>query len=79
MQLGIYKHYKGNLYEVIGEAYYSGTLEPHIIYRALYESKDFPQGTMWVRPKSMFAEYVMYNDKEVKRFEYIGKNTKNLL
>ena len=50
---GRYRHYKGGLYEVIGTARHSETLEPMTIYRALYGE----QG-LWVRPASMFAERV---------------------
>ena len=34
--LGVYRHYKGNLYEVIGFAIHSETLEYMVIYKALY-------------------------------------------
>ncbi len=50
---GRYRHYKGGLYEVIGTARHSETLEPMTIYRALYGE----QG-LWVRPAGMFAERV---------------------
>ncbi|MFN5831238.1 MAG: DUF1653 domain-containing protein, partial [Bacteroidota bacterium] len=33
---GIYKHYKGKLYEVIGLVRHSETLEEMILYKALY-------------------------------------------
>ncbi len=52
-QLGIYQHYKGNLYEVIGIAKHSETQEEHVIYRALYGNYD-----VWIRPKSQFCETI---------------------
>ncbi len=45
---GKYRHFKGNLYEVIGVANHSETLEPMVVYRALYGD-----GGLWVRPASM--------------------------
>ena len=33
---GLYRHYKGNLYEVVGTVRHSETLEPMTLYRALY-------------------------------------------
>ncbi len=68
---GIYKHYKGKLYEVIGIARHSETLEELVVYKALYESKEFGRNAVWVRPKAMFAEKVVVDGNEVPRFEFI--------
>jgi hypothetical protein len=65
---GVYRHYKGNLYEVLGIAIHSESLEKMVLYKPLYESNEFP-GAMWVRPLSMFLEKVMVNGIEVPRFE----------
>ena len=64
--LGRYKHYKGNIYEVIGVAKHSETLEEVVVYRALYGDNE-----LWVRPLKMFFEEVEVNGKKVKRFEFI--------
>ena len=64
IQLGIYRHYKGNKYEVIGFAKHSETLEEMVIYRALYGEN----GT-WVRPLSMWENLIEVDGKTVKRFE----------
>lgn len=63
---GIYRHYKGNLYEVIGTASHSETLETMVIYRALYGEYG-----LWVRPAAMFAEQVSVNGRQQPRFELI--------
>lgn len=69
---GRYRHYKGNEYEVLGIARHSETLEEMVVYRALYESKDFGRDALWVRPLSMFTEEVEVNGETVSRFRYIG-------
>ena len=53
---GIYRHFKGNRYEVIGMAKHSETMEPMVVYRALYGEHG-----LWVRPAAMWNEIV---DKE---------------
>ena len=68
MKLGVYKHYKGNQYEVIGIARHSETLEELVVYQALYGNRD-----LWVRPLKMFYEAIEINGKKVPRFKYIEK------
>jgi hypothetical protein len=67
--LGRYRHYKGNLYEVIDLARHSETLEWMVVYRALYG--DFG---LWVRPAAMFVEAVAVDGEQRPRFEYLGVN-----
>jgi len=50
---GIYKHYKGNLYQVLGVARHSETEEAHVVYKTLYG--DY---SLWVRPLTMSTEPV---------------------
>ncbi len=69
MQLGIYRHYKGKQYEVIGIAHHSETLEELVVYKALYESPDYGYGAIWVRPRAMFEEDVMVDGVQQKRFQ----------
>lgn len=66
IKLGKYKHYKGNVYEVIGIAKHSETQEEFVVYRALYGNND-----LWIRPREIFEEEIETNGKKVKRFEYI--------
>lgn len=68
MKKGIYEHYKGNRYELTDVAIHSETLEPMVVYRALYGEKK-----LWVRPASMWNEQVTVGDKTVPRFRYIGE------
>jgi len=71
IQNGIYEHYKGNRYEVVGEAIHTETQEPMVIYKALYKG-NFPEGTLWARPLAMFKENVTINGVSVPRFKKIG-------
>ncbi|CDZ77225.1 hypothetical protein BN59_03652 [Legionella massiliensis] len=70
---GKYQHFKNkNLYEVIGVARHSETLEEMIIYKALYECEEFGKDQIWVRPKIMFFEQVEYEGSIVPRFMKIS-------
>ncbi len=60
---GIYRHYKGQRYRVLATARHSETLEPLVVYQALYG--DFG---LWVRPAAMFAESVMVEGRTIPRF-----------
>lgn len=71
VELGRYRHYKGGEYEVLGVGHHSETLESLVVYRALYESPDFGQDALWVRPLSMFVETVTVEGKSVPRFQKI--------
>lgn len=73
--LGLYKHYKGNIYEVIGTARHSETLEYLVVYKATYQQEG---DNLWVRPLSMFEETIIVNGVERKRFEKINSYTQNL-
>lgn len=68
---GTYRHYKGNLYEVMGIVIHSETLEELVLYKPLYDSKDFP-GALWVRPLHMFNEQVTVHGRMVPRFEKLS-------
>jgi len=63
---GIYKHFKGNLYQVIEVATHSETQEQLVVYRTLYG--DY---SMWVRPLTMFQETVEVDGQQVPRFSFV--------
>lgn len=65
---GRYRHFKGNEYEVVGIAKHSESLEPMVVYRALYG-----EGGLWVRPASMWNEIVTRDGKSFPRFERISE------
>lgn len=66
LKLGLYKHYKGKIYEVVGIAKHSETLEDMAVYKATYQ----PEGeNLWVRPLAMFMETIVVEGMELKRFE----------
>ncbi|MCM1260947.1 MAG: DUF1653 domain-containing protein [Prevotella sp.] len=71
MQLGLYRHFKGGLYEVIGIARHSETLEELVIYRSLQDQ------SFWVRPLSMWNERIEKEGKTYVRFTYIGGENKS--
>lgn len=60
---GRYRHFKGNEYEVLYVASHSETMEPMVVYRALYG-----EGGVWVRPAFMWCETVEHEGKAVPRF-----------
>ncbi|MBL7912519.1 MAG: DUF1653 domain-containing protein [Bacteroidia bacterium] len=68
LELGLYKHYKGNIYEVIGVAKHSETLEEMVVYKATYQNEG---ENLWVRPLKMFIETIVVDGKNVKRFAKI--------
>lgn len=69
IQPGIYKHYKGGLYEVFGNGLHTETKQPGVTYR--------PKGAgttdFCFRPIDVFLETVIHEGKEVKRFTLVEK------
>ena len=66
IKAGKYRHFKGGEYEVLCTAKDSETLEPLVVYRALYG-----EGEVWVRPARMWNETVERDGKTHKRFTFI--------
>jgi hypothetical protein len=66
LSLGIYEHYKGNRYEVLGVGRHSETHEEMVIYRGLYGNQEF-----WIRPLSLFLDTVEWQGKITPRFRMV--------
>ena len=63
---GLYRHYKGNDYRVVGLARHSESLEPLVVYQALYGERG-----LWVRPTAMFVESITHQGQRVPRFALV--------
>lgn len=64
LPLGLYRHYKGGEYEVIGVSRHSESLEPMVVYRPLYNDTGW-----WVRPFEMFVGTIEIDGVVRRRFE----------
>ncbi len=65
---GRYRHFKGKEYRLLYLARHSETLEPMVVYQALYGERG-----IWVRPAAMWNETVTRDGVTAKRFTYIGE------
>lgn len=63
--VGIYKHYKGGMYNVVGLGRHTETEEELVIYEDAI-------GNLWARPLEMFMDKVEVNGVMVPRFERSG-------
>ena len=71
---GRYRHFKGNEYELLYVARHSETLEPMVVYRALYGERG-----VWVRPAAMWSEAVDRDGYHGPRFRWIGGVSEEVL
>jgi hypothetical protein len=67
---GVYEHYKGKRYQVLGLATHTETGEKMVVYKALYKG-DFPEGALWIRPLNMFKENVTVKGQILPRFRLL--------
>lgn len=65
LKIGIYQHYKGNLYKILYVGMHTETEELMVVYHALHDEKK-----IWLRPLTMFLETVDYNNAIVPRFSF---------
>jgi hypothetical protein len=80
---GVYRHYKGSRYQVLGMARHSETDEWLVVYQALYAEHGF-----WLRPLSLWLEPVAANPGDTNslstvnataiRFELVEENASSL-
>lgn len=66
ISMGVYRHYKGNLYQVLHIATHSETGEKLVVYRALYGDYG-----VWVRPVAMFNQMIEVDGKMLPRFAQV--------
>lgn len=64
---GIYQHFRGKKYRVIGVAKHSETLDDFVVYEALYDNE---VSKLWIRPLETFLESVEISGENVPRFKY---------
>ena len=69
---GKYKHFKGNVYKVIGIGKHTETMEEFVVYKSLNKNKS-KNSMLWIRPKKMFLEKAIVNGKKIPRFRFISK------
>ena len=68
IELGKYRHFKGNIYQVMAIAKHSETEEEMVVYHPFEKVGDF-----WVRPLKMWEEEICRDGKTFKRFEKIDE------
>lgn len=72
LQLGRYRHYKGNDYTVLGTVRHSESEEELVLYR-----QEYGDHALWVRPKPMFSETVNVDGQDVPRFRFLEAESTN--
>ena len=73
---GRYRHYKGNLYQLLGAVRHSETLEILALYRPLHgdgRGGGRGDGALWVRPYAMFFETVLIDGVQQPRFQRLDQ------
>ena len=71
IQTGLYQHYKGQQYRVIGVARHSESEEELVVYQALYGAFG-----LWVRPLTMFLEQIEIAGQLQPRFALLQAEEK---
>lgn len=61
-------HFKGELYQLIGYARHSETLEELVVYQALYGARE-----LWVRPRKLFFGKVTRDGMTMDRFREVSE------
>jgi hypothetical protein len=71
VKLGVYEHYKGGHYRVVGIASLEDTEDPVVIYEALYDNN---VSKLWARSVESFEESVVVDNAERPRFKFIAEH-----
>lgn len=71
---GTYRHFKGNDYEVLGEAIEENGSEDYVFYRQLYDPFSF-----WIKPKKLFFEKKKVGGDLIDRYKKIAESQKDIL
>ncbi len=72
---GIYQHFKGNKYRVIGVGLIEATETPAVVYEALYDND---KSKLWIRPVEEFESTVEVGGKTVARFKRLDDEPQNI-
>ena len=73
IQKGLYRHFKGNYYQVIDVAKDSETQQEMVVYQALYGERG-----LWVRSLDMFTETIKRDGVTQPRFRYCEDQQQNV-
>ena len=68
VKTGLYRHFKGGRYVVLGTATHSETEEEMVLYHPEHEPE-----RLWVRPRAMFCEQVEREGISTPRFQLMGE------
>lgn len=71
IEKGMYRHYKGGVYDVLYVACHTETLEWYVVYESR-DRKEQGVPSVWVRPYDMFFETVEVDGEIVLRFERVS-------
>lgn len=70
IELGTYRHYKGNEYEVVGVGRHTEVDEYFVVYKPTVQKPGVP--ALWIRPYTMFIETIEKDGKVIPRFQKIN-------
>lgn len=69
LEPGLYKHYKGNRYNVLGVGRHTEANEYFVVYSPMEQKPGVP--AIWLRPYAMFRETVEVEGETIPRFRKI--------
>lgn len=73
IEMWVYKHYKGNTYQIIGLWKHSDTMEDYVVYQGQYNSEEFGNNPIRVKSVEEFEKDIEIDGQKVKRFVYLGQ------